>query len=181
MVYISSISLFANLKLGLDAAQVGSMLMVAGIVRVFIRFVVFVPLRRRLGDRRTSLLGLAVFVVVFALLGWVRNQVQFVAVLCGVSFAAACTRGILTAFLSRSVRPWEQGQAMGLSASLDSLAQIVGPLAGGYLLGAQPLWTYGALAALFAAGALTMAFRRLDFAHERAEQRDEVVLAGDAA
>jgi DHA1 family tetracycline resistance protein-like MFS transporter len=169
MIYISSVSLFANLKLGLDAAQVGTMLMIAGIVRVFIRFVVFVPLRRRLGDRRTSLLGLSMFVVVFFLLGWVRTPAQFVGILCAVSFSAACTRGILTGFLSRSVRPWEQGQAMGLSASLDSLAQIVGPLVGGYLLGAQPLWTYGALASVAAVGALVMAFRRPEFEHERVD------------
>jgi hypothetical protein len=52
---------------------------------------------------------------------------------------------------------------MGLSASLDSLAQIVGPLAGGYLLGSQPLWMYGGLASLLALGAFAMAFRRFAF------------------
>ncbi|MBN1640611.1 MAG: MFS transporter [Anaerolineae bacterium] len=169
-VYMSSVALFANLKLGLDAPQVGSMLMIAGVVRVFIRFVIFIPLRQRIGDRRTSLLGLSIYVVVFVLLGWVRTPAQFVGILCAVSFAAACTRGILTGFLSRSVRPWEQGQAMGLSASLDSLAQIIGPLAGGYLLGAQPLWTYGALAAACAAVALAMAFRQIEFDQERQDQ-----------
>ena len=101
--------------------------MSAGLVRVFIRFVVFVPLRNRLGDQKMTILGLGIFVVVYFLLGWVQNQVQFAIVLAAVSFSAACTRGILTGFLSRAVKPWEQGQTMGLSASLDSLAQIVGP------------------------------------------------------
>jgi Na+/melibiose symporter-like transporter len=162
MIYVSSISLFANLKLGLDAQQAGALLSLAGLVRVFIRFVVFVPLRNRLGDRKTTLLGLGIFVVVYLLLGWVQSQVQFVLILSAVSFSAACTRGILTGFLSRVVKPWEQGQAMGLSASLDSLAQIVGPLIGGYLLGSQPLWMYGGLASLFALGAFAMSWRQLD-------------------
>ena len=161
MIYVSSISLFANLKLGLNARQVGTLLTAAGLVRVFIRFVVFVPLRNALGDRMTSLLGLGIFVIVYLALGWVQNQIQFAAVLCAVSFAASCTRGVLTGFLSRSVKPWEQGQAMGLSASLDSFAQIVGPLVGGYFLGSQPLWMYGGLASLFSLGAFAMASRRV--------------------
>ena len=172
MVYISCVSLFANIKLGLDARQTGMLLMAAGAVRVFVRFVIFVPLLRWLGDRRTSFLGLGIFVVAYLLLGFVQTPLQFAAVLCVVSFAAACTRGVLTGFLSRSVRPWEQGQAMGLSASLDSMAQIVGPAAGGYILGALPVWTYGGLAALFALGAFAIAFSKIEFQHERAEQRD---------
>ncbi|MCG2770190.1 MAG: MFS transporter, partial [Anaerolineae bacterium] len=76
MLYISCISLFAHLKLGLNAAQVGRLLMIAGMVRVFIRFVIFIPLLNWLGDRKTSLVGLVTFVVVFPLLGFVENQVQ---------------------------------------------------------------------------------------------------------
>ena len=164
MIYISCVSLFANYKLGLNARQVGLLLMISGIVRVLIRFVVFPPLLRRLGDRRISMLGLGIFVVAYFSLGFVANQVQFAIALCAVSFAASCSRGVLTGFLSRAVKPWQQGRAMGLSASLDSLAQIVGPLAGGIILDALPVWVYGGLAGVFALGAFLLAFRRLDFA-----------------
>ncbi|MCG2769329.1 MAG: MFS transporter, partial [Anaerolineae bacterium] len=170
MLYISCISLFAHLKLGLNAAQVGRLLMIAGMVRVFIRFVIFVPLLKWLGDRKTSLVGLVTFVVVFPLLGFVENQVQFAAVLCVVSFAASCTRSILTGFLSRSVKPTEQGRAMGLSASLDSFAGIIGPVVGGFILGSLPLWMYGGLAGAFALGALLMHFRPMEFEHEKRQR-----------
>jgi DHA1 family tetracycline resistance protein-like MFS transporter len=167
MTYMSCISLFAYLRLGLDAGQVGRLLMIAGIVRVFIRFVIFVPLLERLGDRKTSRVGLTTFVVVFFLLGLVRNQLQFTMALCAVSFAASCTRSILNSFLSRSVKPTEQGRAMGLSASLDSFAHIVGPLVGGFILDSLPLWMYGGLAGIFALGAFFMGFRRIEFPHEQ--------------
>ena len=170
MLYISCISLFANLKLGLDAAQVGKLLMLAGMVRVFIRFVIFIPLLKWLGDRKTSLVGLVTFVVVFPLLGFVENQVQFAVALCVVSFAASCTRSILTGFLSRSVKPTEQGRAMGLSSSLDSFARIIGPMAGGFILGSLPLWMYGGLAGAFALGALLMHFRPMEFEQEKGWQ-----------
>ena len=166
-IYISSISLFAYLRLGLNPQEVGRLLMISGAVRVFIRFVVFVPLLRRLGDRRTSLIGLGVFVITFLALGFVRNQVQFGAVLCAVSFGAGCSRGILNSFISLSVGPFEQGRAMGLSASLDSLAQITGPLVGGVVLGSLPLWVYGGLASFCALGAFAMAFRHFEFYQEQ--------------
>jgi DHA1 family tetracycline resistance protein-like MFS transporter len=168
MIYVSCIALFANLRLGLDAKQMGILLMMAGVVRVLVRFTVFIPLLERLGDRKTSLLGLGIFVVVYLLLGFVTNELQFALVLCTVSFAAACTRGVLTGFLSRAVKPWEQGRAMGLSASLDSFAQITGPLVGGVILGSFPLWMYGGLASLFALGAFLMASRPLELEQDKA-------------
>jgi MFS family permease len=167
-IYISSISLFAYLRLGLTPQQVGRVLMISGAVRVFIRFVVFVPLLRRLGDRRTSQLGLATFVVTFLALGFIQNQFQFGAVLCGVSFAAGCARGILNSFISLSVSPLEQGRAMGLSSSLDSLAQIAGPIIGSVVLGYLPLYVYGGIASLFALGAFLMSFNRYDLHREPA-------------
>jgi DHA1 family tetracycline resistance protein-like MFS transporter len=163
MIYVSCIALFANLLLGLDSREMGFLLMAAGVVRVLVRFLVFIPLLERLGERKTSMLGLGIFVVVYLLLGFVRNEFQFALVLCTVSFAAACTRGVLTGFLSRAVKPWEQGRAMGTSASLDSFAQITGPLVGGLILDSLPLWMYGGLASVFALGAFLMSLRRLEF------------------
>ncbi len=161
MIYVPCIALFANLLLGLDSKEMGLLLMAAGVVRVLVRFLVFIPLLERLGDRKTSMLGLGVFVVVYLLIGFVSNEFQFALVLCTVSFAASCTRGVLTGFLSRAVKPWEQGKAMGTSASLDSFAQIAGPLIGGLILDSLPLWMYGGLASAFALGAFLMSLRRL--------------------
>ncbi|MFL7794268.1 MAG: MFS transporter, partial [Anaerolineae bacterium] len=56
-LYISCIALFANLLLGLDSKEMGFLLMAAGVVRVLVRFLVFIPLLERLGDRKTSMLG----------------------------------------------------------------------------------------------------------------------------
>jgi DHA1 family tetracycline resistance protein-like MFS transporter len=165
-IYTSCISLFAKIQLGLDAQEIGLMLMIAGAVRLLVRFTVFVPLLDKLGDRKTSLLGLGIFVIVFLLLGFVQNPVQFVLVMSGASFAAACTRGVLTGFLSRAVKPWEQGRAMGLSASLDSFAQIAGPIVGGVSLDYLPTWVYGGTASVIALIALLMGFRRIELVQE---------------
>jgi DHA1 family tetracycline resistance protein-like MFS transporter len=162
MIYVSCIALFANLLLGLDSKEMGLLLMAAGVVRVLVRFLVFIPLLERLGDRRTSMLGLGIFVIVYLLLGFVRNEFQFALVLSTVSFAAACTRGVLTGFLSRAAKPQEQGKAMGTSASLDSFAQITGPLVGGIILDSLPLWMYGGLASAFALVAFLLSLKPLE-------------------
>jgi MFS transporter, DHA1 family, tetracycline resistance protein len=177
-IYIASISLFANLKLSLSPRELGQLLMMAGIVRVFVRFAIFVPMRRRWGDWRTSFIGLAIFVPTYLLLGIIQNQFQFAVILCLVSFGAQCSRGVLTSFLSRSVKPWEQGTTMGLSASLDSFAQIVGPLLGGIVLDSFPLWVFGGITALFAAGAFSMAWRQFDFGDQIPQTVSEQPLAG---
>ncbi len=134
-IYVTTITLFANLALGLNAEQVGYILMLSGVVRVIVRFVFFEPLLDKLGERRTSFLGLAIFVGLFFALAFVHNWVQFLLVLSGVSFAASCTRGVLNGFMSRAVGPDVQGKVQGYATSFDNIAQIVGPLLGGFVLG----------------------------------------------
>ena len=162
MLFSSCISLFAFLRLGLDARQVGLMLTLAGIVRLLVRFLVFMPLLRRLGDHRTLMLGLSTFVVTYILLCFVQTPFQFAAILCLHSFGASCTRGIMNSFMSRSVQPFEQGQMMGLSTSMDNFSQIVGPLAGGLILDTLPLWAYGGLAGVLAFVPLVMVLQPVE-------------------
>ena len=169
-LFMACVSLFANLKLGMHAREVGLMLTLAGIVRVAIRFAVFVPLLNWLGDATTARLGLGIFVVVYALVGWATTQWQFGAALAMASFAASCTRGPLTALLSRTVLPTEQGLAMGASSALDNLAEVVGPIVGGAILGSQPAWVYGALASLLSLVAFGISLRTLGFALDGADQ-----------
>lgn len=162
-LFTSCTSLFAFLRLGMDAQQVGVMLTAAGGVRLFVRFVIFTPMLRRLGERLTLIIGLGTFILTYALLMFVNSIWLFAAALCLSSFGASCTRGILNSYMSRSVKPREQGQMMGLSSSLDSFSQIVGPLAGGFILDTLPLWAFGGLACVLAVVPLAMTFRRMDF------------------
>ena len=56
-IFMSTISLFAFLKLGVNEQEIGLLLTVAGLFRVFIRFVIFVPLIKFLGDRKTAIVS----------------------------------------------------------------------------------------------------------------------------
>ena len=167
MIYVSSITLYAVKVLGLNELSMGLYLTISGVARLFIRFYVFVPLLHKLGEKKTSILGLGLFPIAYFLLIFVSNTWQFLIILMIVSFAASCTRGVLISFLSRSVKRNEIGRAMGLNSSLDSFAQIFGPLIGAYILGSLSIGWYGATAGIVAILALLFSFKKLDFSHEK--------------
>jgi predicted MFS family arabinose efflux permease len=166
-IYNTSISLFAGIHLGMDAEEMGFLLMYAGIFRVFVRFVIFEPFLRHFGDYATMVVGLVCFVAAFLAFGWVVNSQQFLAVLLIVSFAASCVRGVVTGFLSRAAGPRAQGIVSGTSSSLDSASQVVGPIVGGFFLGTVSANAFGWLLALIALAALVIGLKPLTIYKEK--------------
>ncbi|MFX1451938.1 MAG: MFS transporter [Promethearchaeota archaeon] len=166
MVYISNISLYAAIKLNMQPDEIGLYMSLSAIARLIIRFYVFEPTLKKLGDKRTSQIGLICFVIAFSALAFVQDFIQFLLVLMLVSYAASCTRGVLISFQSRSVSPKEQGKMGGLNTSLDNLAQMIGPLLGSFILGTFGSTWFALLATLLAITAFSMSFRPIVFQHE---------------
>jgi DHA1 family tetracycline resistance protein-like MFS transporter len=165
-IYMSTVSLFAFIRFSMNAEEVGVLLTIGGLFRVAIRFLLFVPILKILGEKKTSILGLAVFVLVYLMLSFVADEITFLVVLMGVSFAASCARGPLNSFLTRAVKPKDQGKVMGYATSLDNVAQIIGPIIGGFVLEMlDPIW-FGMIINIFAIIPLMMAFRPLHFVTE---------------
>jgi DHA1 family multidrug resistance protein-like MFS transporter len=162
-IFMSTLSLFAFIRFGLNAEQVGLLLMIGGLFRVIIRVFFFMPILNRLGERITSILGLTIFTIIFFLLSFVTAEIQFLLILVASSFAASCARGVLNSFLSRSVSPKDQGKIMGMATSMDNFSQIVGPIIGGFFLGSLDLVWFGLMLAFFSVIPFAMSFRKLEF------------------
>ena len=163
ITYVSTFVLFASIALGLSGFETGIMLMISGIFRATIRFTVFKPLLNKLGVNNTLKLGLSMFVVVFFLVIFVNHWIQAFILLLFASFAASCTRGILNSKISQSVPPKYQGKINGYSSSLDSLAQFIGPIFGGFLLWIfEPYWL-GIFICLISLLPLMMVFNKITF------------------
>ncbi|MHA1647888.1 MAG: MFS transporter, partial [Promethearchaeota archaeon] len=60
-----------------------------------------------------------------------------------LSFSTSAVRAILVSFVSVLADPREQGKVQGVASSIDTFAQIIGPLAGGLLLQFLPLTLFG--------------------------------------
>ncbi|MFX1373563.1 MAG: MFS transporter, partial [Promethearchaeota archaeon] len=134
MITMASLSFFAKIVFGLNAGEIGILLMISGIFRAGVRFLLFKPTITKLGENNALKVGLAIFLISFFLIGFSINLVMFVVLMLVISFAASLTRGPLNSKISQSVSPAEQGKINGYSSGLDSFAQIIGPLLGTFML-----------------------------------------------
>mgnify|MGYP006289189521 CR=1 FL=1 len=174
-IYVTLITIFAYNRYGLDAEQIGYLLVISGIFRVIMRFLVFDPLINKIGDKRTLVIGFFTFIIAYFFLAFADNVIMFSIVLIAVSFAASCSRGPMNSFLSQSVSPRIQGRIMGLTTSFDFIAQIIGPLLGSIVLAASPFW-YGMLICLMSIVPFVMSFKKLDLRQRKtnkAKQKTE--------
>ena len=134
MIAMASLSFFAQIVFGLEAFEIGVLLMISGFFRAIVRFTLFKPTIRKLGENNAIKLGLGMFLISFLLVGFSINLVMFFVLIMVISFAASLTRGPLNSKISQSVSPLEQGKINGYSSGLDSFAQIIGPLLGTFML-----------------------------------------------
>jgi MFS transporter, DHA1 family, tetracycline resistance protein len=68
--------------------------------------------------------------------------------------ASGVLRPIISSGLSRRAAPHEQGVVIGLTQSLTSISQILGPITAGALIQADMLYSWGFLAAAIASAGL---------------------------
>jgi len=100
----------------------------------------------RLGEARLARVGFAMMAIGYLALAATHGLATLLVATAVGSIGAAVTRPAVTTLLTQAVDPSEHGEALGVSQSLTSLAQTVGPLVAGALLHADlPVgWAIGA-------------------------------------
>lgn len=165
MMYVTTLAFFIGLILGLDTIGISLLLTVSGISRAIVRFTLFNPTMRKLGEKKMKYLGLSILVGTFFLIGifgtfyseiWV-----FIILMVVASYGVSCSRGILISEVTQTVTPKEMGKINGYTTTLDSLAQIVGPLLGTFLLENFDPFLYGSAMGILALGAFIMTFKNI--------------------
>jgi len=162
MIVMSSMSFFSVNVLHLSVLDVSYVFMISGIFRAGVRFTLFKPAIKKLGEVNAIRVGLAMFFVSFFLIGFSTNIVMVIIILMFVSFAASLTRGPMLSKISQTTSPKVQGKINGLSSALDSVAQIIGPLAGAFILQMLPPYWLGIIVAFIALPALLMSFQKIE-------------------
>lgn len=172
MIMMASISFFGKIVFNLDPLEISIILMIGGLVRTTIRFTLFKPTVRRLGEANAIRVGLTMFLICFSIIGFSVNVIMFLVLLIFISFAASLTRGPLNSKISQTVSPKVQGKINGLSSSLDSFAQIMGPLIGTFILQFfMPYWL-GIVIASIAFPSVIMAFQKIELkVYQSSEQQ----------
>jgi len=161
-IIMSSLSFFSVTVLKLSVLDVSFVFMISGIFRAGVRFTLFKPTIKKLGETNAIRVGLVIFFVSFFLIGFSSNVVVIVIIFLFVSFAASLTRGPMNSKISQTASPKIQGKINGLSSGLDSIAQIIGPLAGALIITTLPPYWLGIIVALISLPAMVLSFQNIE-------------------
>ena len=160
-------ALFANQRFAFGATHTGYMFAYLGVIGAVIQGGLLGRLVEAFGERRLALAGTSIFGASMFLLP-VGSEVPFLLVAStGIAVGNSLMTPTLNGLASKGVDAARQGRVLGVMSSVASLARILGPVLGGWLLsrdalasagqyGRTPYWTSGIimLAALVVATTL---------------------------
>jgi MFS family permease len=147
--------------MGFDPFAIGMFMTISGLSRAAVRFTVFKPTLRKLGEKKMTRLGLIILVITFFLFGFAREPISLIILLIFLSYGVSCTRGLLISKVTQTVTPNHIGKINGYTTTLDSIAQIIGPILGAFILtGFDPIF-FGIVISSVAVGALLMDFNKI--------------------
>ena len=151
-VYQTTFALYGQRRFGWDATHIGYILASFGMLGVLIQTRVVGPMTRALGDRRTLVVGLACATTGLAVGFAGRQRPRLRAGAGAHALGMGLCNPTLTALISRSVGPTEQGLVQGAAGALESLGRTGGPIWGNVVLEHYGEGTtYGTAALAFAA------------------------------
>jgi len=160
-LFQSNFAIFTKERLGLDAQTTSFILTYVGLLSVVTQGVAIGKLTERFSERVLMMMGIGALGVSLALWSLVPSVVALLVVRAPIALAGGVLGVVMTSQLTKSVYRDEVGGTLGLSASMQTLAQIVSPAVGGLLLGSLGTWSIGVLAGLAMVWALVVARRRV--------------------
>ena len=153
-------ALYLERQLGFDAEHTGYIYAFSGLVGGIIQGGLIGRLVKRFGEVKLAMIGFVCMAIGYGLLGAVDSVLFLMVVIVISGFGSAVVRPTLTALITHAVGRHEQGAALGVSQSLNSIAQIVSPIIAGTLIQHHQLTAYGITAGAFALVGATLLFRR---------------------
>ncbi|HEY9684490.1 MAG TPA: MFS transporter [Oculatellaceae cyanobacterium] len=153
-VFTSGFALFAERQFStpnhhFGVKEVGFVLCYVGFLGMILPVTLTGRLIRVLGDHKTVQLSLASLMVGYGMLGFVHGTFGLLVSCTLSSFGGGMLRPVLTSVITKCAPRTEQGAVLGVSQSLMSLAQILGPLFSGALIDRNMLVAWSFLAGAF--------------------------------
>ena len=151
--------LFTNRRFGFDALHNGYLFAAQGILAALVQGVVLRKIVSITTDKRVAVAGAAILLLSLFLLPLSHSVWALCLATAGVAVGHGCVAAPLNGLASMKTPGAAQGRVIGLMQSSASLARIVGPVLGGWLLtvdaaalsahyGRAPYWTAGLLSGI---------------------------------
>jgi DHA1 family tetracycline resistance protein-like MFS transporter len=149
--FTSGFALFAARQLTWEgqpfgAKHVGYVFAYAGFLGILLQGGLVGRLVRRFGEARLARAGFVAMSAGYFTLGFVRHLPELLLNGAVGAFGQGALRPALTAQVTQNSRSNEQGMVLGITQSLTSVAQIVAPVASGFLIGQGQLVAWAAMA-----------------------------------
>jgi MFS transporter, DHA1 family, tetracycline resistance protein len=149
MTLVSNFSMFGLLKFSLDSQSMGIFLAFSAILQIIIRYTVYMPALRKFGVFDMVIVGFGLYLIEFTLLAFIEKIWHFAFILLLSTVATSSTRGGVNSFIGTFAAPHERGKVQGIATSLDTFAQILGPIMGGTVLTYLDLEYFGSVSFIF--------------------------------
>jgi MFS family permease len=166
MMYVGSISIFIGFILGLDTFGISMFLLISGISRAIVRFTIFKPTMKLLGERNTTIFGLVILAMTFFLVGifgyFFHSELWIFVVLVVLgSYGVTCARPLMMSKITLTVSHKERGKINGMTSTMDSIGQAFLPILGGFLIQLFPTYWFGIVMGALALVALIMMIKKI--------------------
>ncbi|WP_437955324.1 MFS transporter [Sorangium sp. So ce119] len=158
---IGGLALFLERRFAFGVKETGYIFAFSGLIGGSIQGGALGRLAKRYGEQRLAVVGFATMVIGYGLLGAAYGLPALLLLVAVGAFGSAVVRPSITTLLTKSVGRDEQGAALGVSQSLASVSQIVGPIGAGWLIEHRALTAYGLMAATFAVVGLILGAQKL--------------------
>lgn len=160
-LFTANFALWAQYQLRLSDQTTSYVLTYVGIIVVLVQGVAIGRLSKLYSETRLILAGAILLTVTLLAWAFVPNLALLLLVITPLPLAGGVLNTITNSAITKSVYPEEVGGALGLSASLDSLARVIAPAIAGFMLQQLGAPSLGLLGALVAALMLFYVWRRL--------------------
>jgi MFS transporter, DHA1 family, tetracycline resistance protein len=170
----ASFALFASRRFNFDVTHTGYLFTFVGVLGAIIQGGLIGRLVKTFGEKTLAVAGTAVFAASLFALPISASIPALVLASAGIAIGNSLTTPTLNGLASKSVSPAWQGRVLGVMASVASLARIIGPVLGDYLLGRDrnpgmptehygrtPYWTSAVIMLVALALATTLQSRRV--------------------
>jgi MFS transporter, DHA1 family, tetracycline resistance protein len=164
-MFVSALALFVERRITwhgkpFGAEQTGYVWAYAGLLGVCLQGPALGRLVKRFGERALNRTGFAAYVVGYSMLAF-AHSIPWLLLSTTVLALGGLVRPTLTSMITQKTSREEQGTVLGLTQSLTSVSQIVGPPLAGLLIQHQLLTPWGLAIAVVALLGLVIASRPL--------------------
>ena len=148
-LFITNFGLLAENQFHVAADQVGFYMAWIGVLRVGIQAFLIARILRSFGERNILQTGIVALILSMIGLAFSTNYQLVFVPLVFLAYATGVVRPILTSKLTNSVTKKETATLLGVSNALTSVAQILTPIVGGFVIQYFPSQTLLLLSAAF--------------------------------